>query len=328
MRKTITFALLSALLASVGAAQDFHVVKKGENLSQIVKNKFDTERLYGRNGKLKKILFYNPQIINSNSIYPNQKVYWGTIVPPNSSEVIETIEKKEINTSNETVTDTPAAGEWTISSLYGAKFISLSQTGALGEVNLGVISFNNFKFNSEFIFDDWTSWLAIDVYKLKYETISKSLEERIYSVDLGTSFRWLMVGIGLVQNPIFRNSADSVDMGKTTVMSLSLGGIKKVELQRTIPTELNIKGWVNYPLFGSTDMAGVDTSSVNGFGLHGHLEFNRQVLLKKKYALHATWQNNLDYQDITQNINGDSLGGKVYSQILAISTSLGLLIKF
>src|SRR5690606_1499350 len=49
-------------------------------------------------------------------------------------------------------------GRWNILVLYGAKYLSLTQSGAMGNAKLGTLFLNNLQFHSEFSIKNW-SWI-------------------------------------------------------------------------------------------------------------------------------------------------------------------------
>jgi LysM repeat protein len=74
--KRACFVIVSAMLISsvLGFAQgSFHIVKKGETLSQIA-HENHSGRVYGAKGSLEKILALNPHIDKPELIFPGQKI--------------------------------------------------------------------------------------------------------------------------------------------------------------------------------------------------------------------------------------------------------------
>ncbi|MBA2404812.1 MAG: hypothetical protein H0V66_08575 [Bdellovibrionales bacterium] len=222
----------------------------------------------------------------------------------------------------------PGLEEWNISALYGAKYLSVSQKGALGSTEVGVLFLNDLKLNSEFIFEDWSAWLQLDSYRFKYKSIASGDSQQMYSLDLGISYKWIMGSIGFVQNPLFRINEGNFEMTAQSLMYLSLGARIDIELPTRKPTVVRLKGWLHYPLSSSTDNTQVKLSSVSGFGASGQAALEREIFSKEIYSLHATWITDLGYQQLSQTVKWDTSAGKVDSTINNASSTLGLLFKF
>jgi hypothetical protein len=334
MKKLATQIIVVSLLTGPGLAQDFYVVKSGDVLSRIVQNKYPSERIYGAKGKLAEVKKLNPRILNLNIIYPNQKIYFTPATVAQSEQTIPeeeslvaqapevTVEKKR------DVSELNQVEEWNISALYGAKYLSLSQSGALGKAEVGVLFLNNLKLNSEFKFDDWSFGFQFDSYKFKYKTLTAGDSQQMYAVNLYGSYGWLLGGLNIEQNPLFRNNNGNIEMTKMTLMSLSVGAKKDIELPTRKPTMLKLKGWLSYPLSASSDNADIKLNSITGYGIHGEVELNRQIFVKDDYSLHATWIGQVGTQRINQEVKWDRSEGESKSNIVNASTSLGILFKF
>lgn len=222
----------------------------------------------------------------------------------------------------------PGLDEWNISALYGMKYVSIAQSGDLADADFGVLFLNDLKLQSEFIFEDWSAWFLVDSYKFKFESGSSGDEARMYTLDLGVTYKWMLAAVHVNQYPIFRNNAGAVEMARVGLMSLSLGGKKDIELPTRKPTRLKLKGWINLPVSSSTDSSDIEVSSVSGLGIKGQAELSREIYTRPLYSLHATWMMDAGYQKISQDIEWGNTKGKADSTIIDASTSLGLLLKF
>lgn len=218
--------------------------------------------------------------------------------------------------------------EWNISVLYGAKYLSISQSENLGKANVGALFINDIKVNSEFLFDDWSLGFQVDTYKFKYESLTKGDSKQMSSFNLYGSYKWLMAGLNIEETPLFRNNGGSIEMTKNSLIYLSVGAKKDIELPTRKPTAIKLKGWVSYPVSSSSDKAEVELSSVSGFTVNGQAELNREIFAKPEYALYTVWQTGVGYRSLEQKVEWDVSKGKVKSQILDLSTALGLLFKF
>jgi hypothetical protein len=315
-------------------AQDFYVVKYGDVLSRSLHNKYPGERIYGAKGRLAEMKKLNPRILNLNIIYPNQKIYFTpatiaqstqTIVeeesPVGQAPEIKVAKKRDVSESNH-------LEEWNISALYGAKYVSVTQSGALGKAEVGVLFLNNLKLNSEFKIDDWAFGFQFDSYKFKYKTLTAGDSQQMYAVNLYGSHGLILGGLNIKQNPLFRNNNGNIEMTKMTLMSLSIGVKKDIELPTRKPTMLKLKGWLSYPLTASSDNADIKLNSITGYGIYGEVELNRQIVAKDDYSLHATWISQVSAEEINQEVEWDTSVGESKSNIANASTSLGILFKF
>ena len=334
MKKLVVKIIVVSLLTGPGLAQEFYVVKSGDVLSRIVQNKYPSERIYGAKGKLAEVKKLNPRILNLNIIYPNQRIYFtpATVaqskqtIPEEESLVAQAPEEKAENKRD--VSELNQVEEWNISALYGAKYLSLSQSGALVKTEVGDIYLNNLKLNSELHFEDWSFGVQFDSYKFKYKTLTAGDSQQMYAVNFYGSYRWLLGGLNIEQNPLFRNNNGNIEMTKMTLMSLSLGVKKDIELPTRKPTVLKLKGWLSYPLSASCDNADIKLNSITGYGIHGEVEMNRQIVVKDDYSLHATWIGQAGAQRINQSVKWDTSEGQSQSTLVNVSTSLGILYKF
>ncbi|HXH31336.1 MAG TPA: hypothetical protein VNJ01_11030 [Bacteriovoracaceae bacterium] len=336
MKRTLTL-ILGTVLASYGLAQDAYIVKRGDTFSQIVKRKFPSHKLYGPNGKINQVITQNLQIKNPNRIYPKQVINFidavssSVVIPLAKAESRQSIpeeKKSELPSTNRRVSFLPGLEEWNISGLMGAKYLSVSQTGALGSISFGALFLNDFKLNSEFIFENWSAWLQFDSYKFKYKSLRTGDSQQMYTLDFGIAHKWMMAGIGFEQNPLIRNNAGTIEMTRQSSMYLSLGAKKDIELPTRRPTAVRLKCWLHYPLSSATDNAQVKLSSVSGFGASGQVAIEREIFSKEIYSLHATWITDVGYQQLSQVVEWDNSEGKLDSTIINASSALGLLFKF
>lgn len=312
--------MLLSLLANQGLAQNFHTVIEGDILSQIVKEKFPHQKLYGQRGKIAEVLVHNPHILNPNLIYPKQKIY---LEPkPKTQEDLSIPEDKVQNVA------VPRAERWSIAALYGVKFLSVSQSGALGEAKVGELFFHDLSLSTEFLHDDSAFGLQLHSYKFKNKKLDSSDSKQMYSVDIYGSYKWILGGVNLEDYPLFKSHNGDVDMVKMTLLSLSLGARKDLKLEATKPTFLKLKGWLSYPLSLSSDSSDAKIESVQGFGFTGQADFNREFYRTQNYSLHGTWMTQVGFQNLSQKMEWDATRGKVKSNAINALTAVGILLKF
>src|SRR5690606_18436096 len=124
--------------------------------------------------------------------------------------------------------------------------------------------------------------------------------KKMYSANFFGSYKWILGGVGIDQNPVLRTTNGDVEMSKVGITYLSLGAKKDIELPTKKPTTLKMKSWVKYPLSAMSENTDVKVDSVSGFGITGQVELNRQIFSKKDYSLHATWLTQAGFQKINQ----------------------------
>ena len=122
IKKLINLIILISFSMSAGA-QNFYIVKKGDILSQIVeKYTSPPPPLYGKNGRLEKIIALNPQINNSNLIIVGDKIILKVVSnTPLKSQLpiaFNTTTEANINSKKISVSDS-----WNIGTSYGAQSI-------------------------------------------------------------------------------------------------------------------------------------------------------------------------------------------------------------
>lgn len=218
--------------------------------------------------------------------------------------------------------------EWNISLLYGAKYLSITQKVGTIDANLGIVYPSNVQLVSELIYNDWSTWFRFDTYEFSYETTTSKDKDRLSSVELGLSQKWLMGALGIEQNPLFNMSNEIIGLARQSTTYVALGAQKVIELPTQKPTSLNVKAWFSYPIATSSSNADVELSNITGFGIRGQVEFNRQIVKRPDYSLYATWSTNVGYQKIEQDLKWGNLDDKVKSTIIGASSTIGLQLKF
>lgn len=304
-----------------------YVVQEGETLSQIIQRKFPNERIFGKSGKLREVLSSNKFIKNPNKIYPNQVILF------NDEEIVKEKEEKfvpDVACEGPVLKPTPTAirDEWNLSALYGAKYTSVNQTGAIGRAELGVLFLNNFKLKSDFRYNDWGINAEFETYEFKYKSLTNSDSDRMNSMDLGFSYKWFTSGVGLKQVPIFRNNSGDIQMATQTIGFLKFGAKKEISLQTIKPTFVKFEGGLSLPFSGSTDNAAAKVSSVTGYGLQADVELSRTITKKKDYELRAIWENGFNHINLSQHTEWGTQSGNVKLKHISFSSVIGIQVSF
>jgi LysM repeat protein len=101
---------LTLVAASVSATALSYVVKTGETLSQIAQ-KQSSQKIYGNNGSLNKIIALNPQIKNPNFIKIAQKISIGEFIEEKSAQAESQSPDRTIATEPDAAVDSTAKKE-------------------------------------------------------------------------------------------------------------------------------------------------------------------------------------------------------------------------
>ncbi len=217
---------------------------------------------------------------------------------------------------------------WGIGAFYGFKHLSLQQENTLGSAEVSVLLPSYFGLSSRFSYEDWEAWFLFDSYKLKYEAANASGEKQLSSLQLGGAWRIFWAGIRFEELPLFKNNGGSVDMTKQGFLFASVGTKHDWSLTTHTPTNIRLLTRMSYPLSLSTDNTAIKASSPGGFGAGGTIELRRQIYATRNRRLYLLWPVAVDYQSLSQNINWAPSQGKVDSQFISISTSLGIQFDF
>ena len=339
--KKFLYVLLAHLLVSQTAyAAQFHQVKKGESLSRLIERTFPDQRIYGKRGKLAEIIALNPQLSNPDKIYPGDIIYLtkeDEVLVENVSEPERTIIEDEgviapvdLENTEETYshTENRIQNPWKVSLYWGVRDLSITQEEDLGKGDVKVVYFNNLSLHTEYLFPKASLGFQYNTLNMRYRAFGQTNEERIHSLFLYGSYRWMLAGLQFDQLPLFKNTRSEVEMMKMTPMFLNIGARKEFDLPWGQPTQLALKGWFGYPTSITTEKSDAKLSDLKGMSFTAQAELTHQLLVKPQYSLHATWLNGLSYKQLEQNGKWEELEGKVNTKVLDFSTNIGLLFKF
>ena len=320
MKRNGIYFLVGFIAISNAPALETYTVKKNETLSEITRLHFPEQRIYGPRGKLKEILNQNPQIKNPDLIRPRQIIQFATSPAP----IIEIIPEEIPHTPE------PIKESWKrrISLFYGVKYLSFSQSGVLGDADVGVLYFNNFKLNSELTFKDWMLGLQLETYDFKYKSSTTSNTLRMNSLSLLGGYKWFVGGVAFEQNPFINNTTGRLQLTKTTTTTLQAGMRKVFQLQDEQKTTVRTQALLKYPLQSTSDKSSVEIDSLRGLGVQGQIEFNRKIFSRNEFTLYATWLTQAGFQKISQQVAWGNSQGKVETTISEASTTLGLGAEF
>lgn len=320
MKKILSLIILLSFFMDQGFAQNFYTVIKGDILSRIVKKKFPRQKLYGQSGKIAEVLEHNPNIKNPNLIYPNQKIY---LEPYSAIKEETSVSEEKGREMNKKTSE-----RWSLAALYGVKFLSASQSGDLGKADVGELFFHDLILNSEFLFNDLSLGIQLESYKFKNKKLKQSDSRQMYSAKFYGTYKWILGGVSFEDVPLFKSQNGNADMTKVTILSLDFGAKKDFKLEAKKPTILKLKGWLNYPLSSTSSSSKAKLESIQGIGVTGQADFNKEFYRTQVYSLHGIWMTQLGFQNISQKVDWDASRGKVKSNFINASTAVGVLFKF
>ena len=363
-------SFLSIFYSNLSFGNDiYHKVRFGDLISDIVEKEFPDEFIYGKEGRLKKVISLNPKIKNLNHIYPGQviklsddnKIYLKEVSPSTEVEtktdcitqvsstpptvaiegpkpaqvaildpapVLAAAPATPIIISSTPISSKDENSEMGISILLGSKYVSVTQTGAIGSAKLGMLYFDNLVIKSDFNFQEWVAWFQFNSYKFQFDSPAGHDEKKMSAFDLGASYHFISASFGSEQLPLFRNNAGIVQMTRENLIFLSVGIKKEFILLSKKYTTLKLSAFVRIPMSSLADNSQTEISSISGLGVKAQAELSRQIFSNSNYSLLINWISNIGQQNISQNVSWSTTSGNVKSVYTDSSTTLGLLLKF
>lgn len=333
MKTLFILLLVVSQLFAVVSANEEYVVKKGDVISRVVKDHYPNDKLYGSRGKIVEVLKNNPHIKNADLVYPQQKIKLNMATDTSLERVIITDHAEEpiadVDPSEHVqTTDEKIDGKWKVAFYYGAKDLSVTQEGALGKGDVGVLYFNYLRLHTEYEINKWAWGFQYDTFNLRYRALGKTKTNRMNGLFLYGSYNWLLAGLHFDQTPLFKNSGTEVSFYKMTPAYLSLGARKDFDLKWSRPATLAFKGWFGYPLTVLSESSDVSLSSSKGYSLNAQMELNYQIWERPSYSMYATWYTGVAHKNLDQKVESGASKGSVQTKILDVSTNVGLLFKF
>lgn len=298
-KKNITAAAIITLSLSMAWSQTTYTVQQGDTLSGITKKVF-RKKIYGPDGKLQEVLKHNPQIKNPNVIYPSQVVN----LKEEAAQPIETPSSAQVDTpaqQTETSEQTPAqASVEEITSyepwqryayaLYGGEYVSHDQSGSLGEADITGTSFYNFRAGYLAKKSD-RSWMA-ELESARF--FSKKASKQLLNLDVIGERKKYLFGIGFQQLPLFTIGTGTQHLESENYIYLNLG-------------------------WGNDNWKALVRPAVDGFGLAGRFEINRELFRRNDRVWSLNWQNDINYWSLSKD--------DVDTKSTSISSLLGLRIS-
>lgn len=324
--KTTKILMVSLGMLYIGATYALeYLVREGDTLSEVVKVHFPDSRIYGNSGKIKDVLKLNPNLRNPDLILPNDKILLEKTrisasedeeyAPSSSSSVVGEVEVDD--------------SEWLTTLYYGARYTQFSQSGSLAGADLGVLLLNEVTFRTEYRQKDWSWGLGLNTYRFEYsQSTVGSGSERLRHLDLFLAKKWLIAGVGVMEQPIFRNNLGSVEMGRQTFSYMKIGYRKSHSLTPFKSTNLNFKALLMFPFKFSSSNEDIETESASSIGMEAEVELERELYLNESYSLYLTWLTGINYLKISEEVKWADQTGSVDIDSYGVSSSFGLRVKF
>ncbi|MFP5387374.1 MAG: LysM peptidoglycan-binding domain-containing protein [Bacteriovoracia bacterium] len=324
--KTTNILIVSLGILYIGTTYAFeYLVRGGDTLSEVVKVHFPGSRIYGNSGKIKDVLKLNPNLKNPDLILPNDKILLEK-TRISASEDEEYAPSSSPSVVGEVEVDD---SEWLTTLYYGARYTQFSQSGSLAGADLGVLLINEITFRTEYRQKDWSWGVGLNTYRFKYsESEVGSGSERLTHLNLYLAKKWFIVGLGVMEQPIFRNNLGSIEMDRQMFSYMKIGYLQKHSLTPFKNTNLNLKALFMFPLTFSSPNEDIDIGSASSIGLEGEIELERELYLNESYSLYLTWLTGLNYLKISEEVKWADQSGSVDINSYGIASSLGLRLKF
>jgi hypothetical protein len=323
-----------------------YTVKNGDTFSEIVdKYTAPPPSLYGKNGRIARILALNPNIKDPNFIMIGETITLEKISKNRGLEnrfdrpskisklVLDETKIKEGQLKGERgqvhpVLDKDDTGIFDFGIGYGGKFYSHGQSGALGSANVGALFLNNLSFFTSYEKRNFKLETEANTYKFKYDVNGSSSEKQLYSYSLRSFYQNFFLGITFEQQPLFKNGGNGVEMVAETSILPSLGYKWDIELSSKIETRLLLQTSVGYFLDSSASDPDIKISNHKGFSAEIKTRLTRRLNKSKRFPIYYFWSNDLGYRDYERSVEWGTSSGSVKSEHLHFNSTVGLKIEF
>ena len=170
--------------------------------------------------------------------------------------------------------------------------------------------------------------MNIDSYKYKYSANSSESEKQLYSYSLQVSYNRFLLGLGVEQQPLFKNSNSTIEMVAESAVLPYLGYKWHIGLSEKIKTYLDILASASYLVDSSTSDSSVKLRSHSGYGADVKTKLVRKLGSSKRYPLYYFWSNDISYRNYERNVEWSTSRGKVNTEQINLNSTIGLKIEF
>lgn len=311
-----------------------YIVKNGDTFSEIVgRYTSPPPPLYGKNGRIARILSFNPSIKNPNHIKIGETIILGKVSKNGGYEAhfelpIKTKKQAKKRLKKVQVLDKDGTGIFDFGLGAGARYYSHTQSGALGSANIGTLFLNNLSLFTSYTRREFGVKMNIDSYKYKYSANSSESEKQLYSYSLQVSYNRFLLGLGVEQQPLFKNSNGTIEMVAESAVLPFLGYKWHIELSEKIKTYLDIQASASYLVDSSASDSSVKISSHSGYGADVKTKLVRKLGSSKRYPLYYFWSNDISYRNYERNVEWSTSSGKANTEQINLNSTIGLKIEF
>lgn len=327
-RRCIAFLISPCIGASYGFSE--YIVRDGDTLSEVIQARFPNESIYGDTGKLQALMKLNPHLENPDLIFPNDRI----LLEESHVTIIEDkgtapASKSPSSTLDQNVASETDNSDWITSLYYGVRYTKFSQDGNLTGADVGVLLLNEITFNTEYHQNDSTWGLGLNTYSFKYsDSTQRSGSERLANLRLYLAVKWFVAGIGVMEQPIFRNNLGSIELDKQTLTYLKLGYLHRVPLTQLRNTNLKLTANILLPFDHSSSNQDIDITSASSFGFKSEVELERELYFNEWHTLYLTWLTSFNYLTISEDVKWGTQEGSVDIETYGMASSIGLRLKF
>lgn len=311
-----------------------YIVKNGDTFSEIVERYTSPPLLlYGENGRIARILAFNPSIENPNDIKIGETIILGKVSENGDHEAhfeppVKTKKQAKKRLKKVQVLDKDDTGIFDFGLGAGARYYSHIQSGALGSANIGTLFLNNLSLFTSYTRRKFGIKMNIDSYKYKYSANSSESEKQLYSYTLQVSYNRFLLGLGVEQQPLFKNSNGTIEMVAESAVLPFLGYKWHIGLSEKIKTYLDIQASASYLVDSSASDSSVKLSSHSGYGADIKTKLVRKLGSSKRYPLYYFWSNDINYRNYKRNVEWSASSGKASTEQINLNSTVGLKIEF
>lgn len=282
MKSKTFFIILSLISTCLNAAEEnYHIVQKGETLSQIAQDTFP-ERVYTKVGSLEKLLIFNPEIKNPHIIFVGQKISFAELKAMGRERTAadgEAIRKPTSETAPVVVTAAPIKTDTAATQQAPlAAPINTTSTTTEDDVDHSLVLAGGYAITTFHAVDSTTGAVA-DLSTSQDLRLGANLNQK-WTEGFNSFFSFSVRSINF--NPS-TNINKTILNTKKTLFNLSVGG------NHHVGDSTQIKYWAGYAnelfVYGLTSNSlAIDSVAIPS----GNIELSYKILSKGKTSLGVT----------------------------------------
>ncbi len=324
--KVLTLFTFSANVFS----QSVYTVKLGDILSKIVETHTSpTPALYGKNGRIHRVVLLNPNIKNPHEIYAgDQIILQKKITTPSKRKKPEvSAQKPNLNKKNN-AEGSQFQDWWSIGALYGLKYFDYQQNGVLGNADLTLTMAGTISTHTQYRRGDYKFRFTYQTYHFEYTTPSSTGNKRLNSFDLLGSYKEIKIGASFYDTPILKNDNGNILLSKISLLTFKLGYEKKWFLPLKKLTAVSLGSTFSYLITGKSNNLNIKITEATGTKMALKFNLSRSILARPHYKIFLNWPIDLTYQSLSTKISWGTTRGNIKSNPLSISSTLGAEVHF